>query len=62
MNCQVPSCPDADGATWICADSNMRYCNVHKHPHGEPPHRFRKVKTRRLNKNSAPIAAVLISS
>jgi hypothetical protein len=49
MNCQVSGCPP-NTAAWLCIDSNMAYCDTHKHPHGEPPHKYRRAKARRSSK------------
>ena len=42
MKCQVADC-DND-AEWSCSQSKMRYCDDHKHPHGNPPHTFIKIR------------------
>lgn len=57
MNCQVSGCPNE--SEWECVESSMLYCTTHKHPHGEPPHKFRRAKARRSNAKRVPIAATL---
>ena len=57
MDCDVSGCKET--AEWLCIESQFKYCATHKHPHGEPPHRYKKVsKPRRLpsNKNDVQIA------
>ena len=61
MDCDVSSCKEP--AAWLCVESGFYYCGTHKHPHGDPPHHYKKVnKPRPSRKSAAQIAEVSISS
>lgn len=43
--CQVANCDEP--VAYICIESNMRYCKIHKHAHGmdnEHPHHFKRAE------------------
>ena len=39
--CQVGDC--SEEAAWVCINSGLRVCKVHKKPHG-PGHKFKRFK------------------